>query len=98
MYPQRKTDSLGREYRIDVSSTERVLRSFWGKTQNVKVRYHIFNQDVKIDVFDPNGKVIMTNEAGKFKFNLPGLWLDNHGQLRFKVVPKIILEWRNLIK
>ncbi len=98
MYPQRKADSLGREYRIDISSTERVLRSFWGNTQNVKVRYHIFHQDVKIDVFDPSGKTIMTNEGGNFKINLPGLWLDNNKQLRFKVVPKIISEWRNLIK
>ncbi len=98
MYPQRKFDLLGREYRTDISQTERVFRSYWENTKNIKVRYHIYNQDVKLDVFDFNGKTIMTNESGKFKIQLSGFWIDNYGQSNFKVLPKIITEWSKLLK
>ncbi len=98
MYPQEKLDKLGRSHRIDFSASERVFRTFWGDTNDLKVRYHVLGSEVKIDVYDTTGKLIMTNENGKFKISLPGFNINNYGYLSFRVLPKLTNDWRNILK
>lgn len=96
MYPKRFVDNLGREVRLEISSAERVYRTFWGTTKNIKVRYHLFNKDVKIDVYDQLGNTIMTNESGAFKITLKNFNIVKN-RIYFRVNSELINKWKNLL-
>lgn len=97
MEPLRKYDHLDREVETTFSPGEKVYRSFWGDSKKIKVRYHIFNKDVIVDVYDLRGNTIMTNESGNFLIFLKNFSIQNK-KIDFRVQSLIVEEWKEKLK
>ena len=96
-YPIKKIDYLNRVIYIDYNGYERIVKTYWTNTNNIKVKYSYFGNEVLIQAFDKNAKKILTVSNLGYDLNLNNLIISKD-RIEFVVEQNKIKDWKNKIK
>ena len=96
-YPVSELDVLGREVVLELSPGVKIVKTYWGKTNKVKVRYRIYNSETEFAVYDFNEKVIISNDGGIFRVTLKNLKITST-EFKYKVKSEILENWKTKYK
>lgn len=65
-YPQEYRDKLNRVVYVLLNEYEKIIYTFYGETNRIKVKYIVFKKNIYFDVFSRTGEVIFSNVTNNF--------------------------------
>jgi len=95
-FPFHKKDNLGRVIYTKWNDRNRTIKKYWGTTQNIKIIYKFYGEDIAVSAFDEKGVVRISYSGDEFNIAFKNI-VVNDKEFFVKIKRKFVNHWKKLL-